>query len=409
MSRIDDLIKQFAPRGVEYKTLGDVAEVVRGKRFVKADMVDSGVPCIHYGEIYTKYGLSTSTSYSFLEPARAKSLRVALPGDLVVATAGETIEDIGNAVAWLGSEPVVIHDACYAVRSALLDATFLSYLFRTAKFKGQIRKWVSSSKISSISTQNLSQALVPVPPLEVQREIVRILETFTELEAELEAELAAELVARRQQYAHYRDALLVADSEADWMNLSEIATFKYGYTDKARVEGDYRFIRITDISPNGKLLATDAKFVAASAGADGYLVGRGDLLVARTGATYGKTVLIGAIEPAVYASFLIRIQFNAGTLLPAYYWHFAQSDSYWDQANRLVSGGAQPQFNANVLKTVRVPVPSIEEQRRAVELLNSFDALMNDLSSGLSAEIGARRQRYAYYRDRLLSFEEASA
>jgi type I restriction enzyme, S subunit len=187
-----------------------------------------------------------------------------------------------------------------------------------------------------------------------------------------------------------------------------VATFKYGYTAKAADTGKFRFIRITDITDSGKLSPNDAKYVESTDGASEYLVQRGDVLMARTGATFGKTVLIAEDMPAVYASFLIRIRLNEAELLPSYYWHFAQSTFYWQQANNMVSTGGQPQFNANVLKDIRLPIPPLEEQQRIVAILDKFDALVNDLSSGLPAEIQARRQQYAHYRDRLLSFKEAA-
>lgn len=130
--------------------------------------------------------------------------------------------------------------------------------------------------------------------------------------------------------------------------------------------------------------------------------------MARTGATFGKTLLIENDMPAVYASFLIRIRLNGDEILPSYYWHFAQSSYYWQQANSMVSAGGQPQFNANVLKDIRLPLPPLEEQARIVSILDKFDALVSDLSSGLPAEIKARRQQYEHYRNRLLTFKEAA-
>ena len=192
------------------------------------------------------------------------------------------------------------------------------------------------------------------------------------------------------------------------MALNDIATFKYGFTAKAKETGDYRFIRITDIMENGKLSPMDMKYVDAGDDCADYRVARGDLLMARTGATFGKTVLIANDDPSVYASYLIKIELNKDVILPSYYWHFAQSDLYWRQANRLVSGGGQQQFNANVLKTVEIPVPPMEEQERIVSILDKFDALVNDISEGLPAEIAARRQQYEHYRDRLLTFHEAA-
>jgi type I restriction enzyme, S subunit len=190
--------------------------------------------------------------------------------------------------------------------------------------------------------------------------------------------------------------------------MGEIADFTYGLTASAQDEGEFRFLRITDINARGKLSPGGAKYVSAAHGTRDYIVEPGDLLMARTGATFGKTMLVTSREPAVYASFLIRIRFREPNVLPAYYWHFAQSNLYWSQANAMVSTGGQPQFNANVLKLVRVPVPPIEEQRRIVAILDKFDTLVSDLSSGLAAEIGARRQQYEYYRNKLLTFEEAA-
>jgi type I restriction enzyme S subunit len=139
------------------------------------------------------------------------------------------------------------------------------------------------------------------------------------------------------------------------------------------------------------------------------LIRAGDLLVARTGATYGKTMLASMDMQAVFASFLIRIRVDRPLLLPQFYWHFAQSSDYWRQARSLVSEGGQPQFNANVLKGIVVPTPDLNHQRRVVEVLDSLDALGSDLAGGLPVEISARRRQYEYYRDRLLTFNELAS
>lgn len=414
MSRIDDLIKKYAPAGVEYKPLGDVAEVFRGKRFVKADIVASGVPCVHYGEIYTKYGLSANVSYSFLEPAHAASLRVALPGDLIVAAAGETIEDIGNSVAWLGSEPIVIHDACYAVRSSFLDATFLSYLFRTGDFKSQIRKWISSSKISSISTQNLSRALVPVPPLEVQREIVRTLDTFTELESELEVELEAELGTRMQQYAHYRDALLSFErrDDVEWKPLNAVGSFLRGrrFTKADFADTGTPCIHYGEIYTH---YGTSATAVVSHLRPELKTALRfaepGDVVLVDVGETVqdvGKAVAWLGDEPVAIHdhSYAYRSELD-----PSYVSYVMQTASFIAARARFVARTKVKTLLIDGFGTVRIPVPSSEEQRRIVAVLDGFQVLVNDLSSGLPAEVEARRQQYAYYRDRLLAFEEATA
>jgi len=192
------------------------------------------------------------------------------------------------------------------------------------------------------------------------------------------------------------------------MSLSDVADFQYGFTARATDAGSCRFIRITDITDSGKLSHTDVKYVATTSASADFAVEPGDLLVARTGASFGKTVLIADTTPALFASFLIRIKVNEELLLPDFYWHFAQSTSYWRQAESLVSRGGQPQFNANVLKLIKLPIPPLQEQARIVAILDQFDTFVNDLSIGLPAELKARRQQYEYYRDRLLTFQEAA-
>ena len=188
------------------------------------------------------------------------------------------------------------------------------------------------------------------------------------------------------------------------LELKDIATFTYGYSDTAKDSGDTRFIRITDINDNGHL-KNEAKYIMLKEEAKKYLLSEGDLLMARTGATYGKTLYYDCGEKSVYASFLIKIAFDNCLLLNKYYWHFAQSQEYWRQANALASSGGQPQFNANALGQVKLKIPTIERQKRVCELLDEFDRLSNDMESGIPAEIEARQKQYEYYRDKLLDFK----
>ena len=194
---------------VEWKALGAIGDFARGKRFVKADLVSEGTPCIHYGEMYTHYGIWANKAKSFLNAELASRLRTASHGDVIIVAAGETIQDIGNGTAWLGKDNIVIHDACFSFKSKL-NPRYVSYFLRTSHFKEQIKRNISSGKISSINSNSLSQAKIPIPcpenpkkSLEIQAEIVRILDAFTELAAELAAELATELAARKKQYNYY--------------------------------------------------------------------------------------------------------------------------------------------------------------------------------------------------------------
>jgi type I restriction enzyme, S subunit len=192
---------------VERKTLGEIGNFIRGKRFVKDDITTEGVPCIHYGELYTHYKISTSETKSFLEPTLAEKLRAANPGDVIIVAAGETVEDIGNSVAWMGNSKVVIHDACFAY-SHKLNPKYVSYYFHTDLFRSQIKKHISSGKISAINASGLSKAIIPIPPLAKQERIVGILDKFDKLVNDMSVGLPAEIEARRKQYEYYRGKLL---------------------------------------------------------------------------------------------------------------------------------------------------------------------------------------------------------
>ena len=108
----------MCPDGVEFKALGDIGELIRGRRFTKNDVVPDGLGSIHYGEIYTRYGTSTTTTFSQVRADLAPQLRFARPGDVVIAAVGETVEDVGKAVAWLGDG-----DGCGATTTASYSAT----------------------------------------------------------------------------------------------------------------------------------------------------------------------------------------------------------------------------------------------------------------------------------------------
>lgn len=220
-------------------------------------------------------------------------------------------------------------------------------------------------------------------------------------------ELTSELTARKKQYEFYRDKLLFSEeANVKSVPLGDIAKFVYGYTDKAKDTGSARFVRITDISEDGRLDPYDAKYIELTTESRKYLLQKGDLLLARTGATYGKTLYFDADEPAVYASFLIKIILDNSIIRNRYYWHFSKSSLYWEQAERYVSKGGQQQFNTNAISRVKVPIPSLEVQDRIINVLDNFDAICSDLNIGLPAEIDARQKQYEFYRNLLLTFAE---
>lgn len=192
----------------EVLPLSEIGTFTRGKRFVKADSegLEDGIPCIHYGELYTYYGVSAEKSKSFLPPELSPKLRYAHKDDVIIVGTGENNIDIGVGVAWFG-EDVAVHDACYIFRHKL-NSKYLAYYLRTTIYHNQIKKYVSEGKICSISAQGLGKAIIPIPPIEEQQRIVDILDRFDTLCNDLASGLPAEIKARQKQYEYYRDKLL---------------------------------------------------------------------------------------------------------------------------------------------------------------------------------------------------------
>lgn len=210
MNSVDELIAKHCPLGVETKLLGDVAQLVRGNGMPKTVLTDGGIGAIHYGQIYTLYGVSTDSTFSFVAPETASKLTRADPGDVIITNTSENLEDVGKAVAWLGENSIVTGGHATVIKSAM-EPKFLSYWFRTPSFFAQKKALATGTKVIDVSARQLAKVRIPNPPLQVQREIVQMLDQFTQLQAELEAELKAELEARRRQYEHYRDRLLTFD------------------------------------------------------------------------------------------------------------------------------------------------------------------------------------------------------
>jgi len=284
-------------------------------------------------------------------------------GDLLVARTGATF---GKTMLFDEEYPAVF--ASYLIRlrfpqDKLLPEFYWSFA-QSEKYWEQARNLATGGGQPQFNGNALTEIKIPLPPLEVQKEIVAEIEGYQKV-----------INGARAVLDHYRPHIPI---HPDWpmVELGEITKPEYGFTEKAAEKGDARFVRITDISEDGKLRAEAPKFITLTKEARESLLSNGDILVARTGATFGKTMIFEEDYPAVFASFLIRLRFPKDRVQPRYYWMFAQSDLYWNQANALMTGGGQPQFNGNALVQVKIPLPPLATQQAIVAELEAEQALV---------------------------------
>lgn len=409
MSRLAELIAELCPDGVEYRPLGEIADLQRGSGMPKKLFVDEGIPAIHYGHIFTKYGIHTKCAAAYLAPEDADKLTCVYPGDLVVANTSENLDDVGKGVVWLGEAEGVTGGHATVVRALTVDSVFLSYYLRTDDCAVKKRKYAQGTKVIELSAVSLSKIDIPVPPVEVQREIVRILDQFTTLEAELEAELEA----RRTQYEHYRNHLLSYDSLAargpvEMVKLGDVVSISRGASprpiSKYVTQGEGTpWIKIGDVDPQGKFVTGTAERITSAGAKKSRRVLPGEFILSNS-MSFGRPYIL-QIEGCVHDGWLILSDVT-DHWIPDFLYHSLRTDDVQRQFVQLASGGTVRNLNSRVIESVELCLPSKVVQEQVVSVLDRFDALVNDISSGLPAEIEARRAQYEHYRDRLLSFPE---
>lgn len=406
MNQIEKLIEELCPDGVEYKPLGEVGTFSRGGGLQKKDFTESGVGCIHYGQIYTHYGIWATETKSFVSDDFAAKKRKMLPGDVFIATTSENDEDLGKATAWLGTEEIVTSGDGYIFRHSM-SPKFVSYFFNSSLFHRSIERWITGTKVRRISSAAMSKVMTPCPPIEIQQEIVKILDTFQSLEAELEAELEA----RKKQYEFYRDQLLTfTESErVRWVTLNEVAQrVSSGGTPRSGTKefynGSIPWLRTQDIDYRDVYKTSVSITEAGLNSSSAKWVPENSVIVAMYGATAAKVAVNKIPLTTNQACCNITVDSNIAHYRYVYHWIAKQ---YFILKN--LGEGSQNNLNARKIKNFPIPIPPLEEQQRIVNILDKFDALVNDLTSGLPAEIEARRKQYEYYRDQLLTFKELSA
>ncbi|WJM17476.1 restriction endonuclease subunit S [Klebsiella pneumoniae] len=407
MSGLNFLNKLLDGVDVEWLSLGELGDFIRGNGLQKKDFVESGFPAIHYGQIYTRYGLSADKTFTYVLPELANKLRKAQKNDLLLATTSENDEDVVKPLAWLGDNVAISGDMMLFRHEQ--NVKYLAYFFQSEIFQKQKMKYITGAKVRRVSSGDLSKIKIipssnnPEKSLTIQSEIVRILDKFTELTAEL----TAELTMRKKQYNYYRDKLLsFEEGEVEWKTLGDIGDVrmcKRILKNETQPEGDVPFYKIGTFGKKANAFISRDVFEAYK---NKYsFPKKGDILISASG-TIGRTVIYDG-EPAYFQdSNIVWLENNESIVTNKYLWHFYKI-AKWAVSE---GGTIDRLYNDNIRKTkIIVPYPSdssksLAEQNRVVAILDKFDALTSSISEGLPREIELRQKQYEYYRELLFSF-----
>ena len=324
---------------------------------------------------------------------------------IIVAMYGATVGRVG-----INKIPLTTNQACANIE-VNDNIAYYRYIFHYLSSQYEYIKSLGAGSQTNINAGIVKKIKVPIPPLYVQEEIVRILDKFTTLEAELEAELDC----RKRQYEYYRNQLLSLDvierrqglNSVSWLTLGEVFETRNGYTpSKANAafweNGTIPWFRMEDIRANGGVLKDSIQHVTPQAIKGKGLFMAGSIIMATT-ATIGEHALIlsNALANQRFTNFRVRNSMEDKLLTKFVYYYFFVIDE-WCKQNVNVS--SFPSVEIERLKKQPFPIPPLAEQQRIVSILDKFEALTTSISEGLPKEIALRRKQYEYYRNQLLSF-----
>ncbi len=386
MSNLEELIERLCPDGVEYKPLEKCCEILDKKRkpVAKSARISGEYP--YYGA----NGIQDYVSDYIFD------------GEFVlVGEDGSVITDKGTPVVTWASGKIWVNNHAHIISE--INGVLLRYIYYYLQTV-DVTIFIHGN-IPKLTGKDFKSIKLPVPPLEVQREIVRILDNFTFLTTEL----AAELAARQKQYEYYRDKLLTPKAEIKTVELGEVCTFvrgpfggalkkeifkPHGY---AVYEQQHAIYRTLDF----RYFIDKKKFDEL----ERFSIKPGDMIVSCSG-TIGKTFIIPEDAPeGVINQALLKL--TPHDELNVFYLQYFFENTISKELNGVARGGAIKNVpSVSELKAIKIPVPSLDVQERLVQVLDNFDAICSDLNIGLPAEIEARQKQYEYYRDKLLTFKE---
>lgn len=395
MKNLETLIQELCPNGVEFVKLGDVLDYEQPTKYIVKckDYQNEGMPVLTAGQTFI-LGYTDETNGIF-EASKENPVII--------------FDDFTTSFHWVDFNFKVKSSAMKMLRvlsEREVSFRFVYYAMKCIKYQTleHSRQWISK----------YSQIEIPLPPIEVQTEIVRILDKFTSLEAELEAELKAELDCRKRQYEYYRDKLLSFDNvggqEVEWKKMSEVC-LKTSKINWKLVEGEYKYIDLSSVDRDNHKISDCTIINKENAPSRAQqVVKTGDILFGTTRPTLMRFCYIPKeYDGEVCSTGYCVIRVNNEMINSHFAYHFLFTQKFQDYVEGHQKGASYPAISNKDVMSFELPIPSLQEQERIATILDRFESLTTSLQSGFPAEIAARRQQYEHYRDKLLTFKRKGA
>lgn len=395
MKNLETLIQKLCPDGVEFVKLGEVCEIKTGKGITQKDCSESSKYPVYSGGkepmgYYKEFNRNANTV---------------------------TVSRVGAYAGFVNyvTEDFYLNDKCFSVLPQKDEDINSKYLYYKLKaLECCIINMQSGGGVPTINTKKVGSLEIPLPPIEVQTEIVRILDKFTSLEAELEMELEAELDCRKRQYEYYRDKLLSFDNvgrqEVEWKKMSEVC-LKTSKINWKLVEGEYKYIDLSSVDRDNHKISDCTIINKENAPSRAQqVVKTGDILFGTTRPTLMRFCYIPKeYDGEVCSTGYCVIRVNNEMINSHFAYHFLFTQKFQEYVEGHQKGASYPAISNKDVMSFELPIPSLQEQERIANILDRFESLTTFLQSGLPAEISARRKQYEYYRGKLLTFKRKGA
>ena len=388
MSKLDELLRELCPNGVEYKKLGEIATVLRGasprpiKKYITND--SDGVNWIKIGDVPVGSKYITQSEEKITKEGTEKS-RYVRKGDFILSNS------MSFGRPYILAIDGCIHDGWLSISNFkdVFLSDYLYYLLSSSAIQQEMKKRASfGGAVQNLNADIVKALVLPVPPIEVQNEIVRILDDYTENVVELQNQLALEITARQRQYTFYRNKLLTYDSKTRIMPLKDVAEIERGtrvVRSQLTEAGLYPVFQnaLTPMGYYDKANRLENNTFLICAGAAGQ---------------------IGYSDVDFWAADDCYTFKCCEKLENRYLFHVLKNSQHRIDAQ--VRRASIPRISREAVGNIRIPIPPLDVQNRIVNVLDNFEKICSDLNIGLPAEIEARQKQYEYYRDKLLTFAE---
>ena len=389
MKNLETLIQELCPDGVEFVKLGEVCEIKRGIRVVKKDLQETGKIPVYQNSL-VPLGYKDEFNY---------------PSNVAFVISAGAAGDVGYSQV-----PFWAADDCLTITCpSNIENKYVYYFLKNYEYK--LKSKVRKASIPRLSRKVVDDLEIPLPPIEVQTEIVRILDKFTSLEAELEAELDC----RKRQYEYYRDKLLSFDNvggqEVKWKKIGEFCDTLSGFpfdSSKFQTSG-IKLMRGKNVKRGYfDFNEDDDRYWESPDGLEKYLLQDKDIIISMDGSLVGKSFAMLSKKhlPLLLVQRVARVRAKSVNQIYLFHNIAHRFSGYVDKKK---TGGAIPHVSMKDIQNFSIPVPSLQEQERIATILDRFESMTTSLQSGLPAEIAARRQQYEHYRDKLLTFKRKGA